>query len=634
MTHFEIRKKFLDFFQGKGHKVLPSSALVPDNDPTVLLTTAGMQQFKGYFLGERDALTEIGGRRATTIQKCFRTTDIDEVGDETHLTFFEMLGNFSFGDYFKREAIDYAWELLVKVFELSPDKLWITVFGGDAEIHEDREAREYWQTHLSDARIWNFGREANFWGPPGKTGPCGPSSEIHYEQRSEPCVKGEKCGPNCECGRFVEIWNLVFMQYFKDIAPTAPPLNLRGGGEGLQSDSQDIYTPLPKPSIDTGAGLERLAVILQNKTSVFETDLLWPLIFNLISSKKILQDRDWRPLRILADHLRASVFLIADGVRPSNLAQGYILRRLMRRAVRFAKELGLDNKFYVSLIHQTLDIFGNIYPELIKQKNEILNVWSSEEEKFRKTLEKGLQEFQRLCAQTTVRGERDLGGEAVFHLYDTYGFPLEFSLELASEAGLSIDQVGFDQEFRRHQMISRAGVEGKFGGHGLVLTGELKAGTAEEVKIVTRLHSATHLLHEALRRVLGAHVRQTGSDITPERLRFDFTHPKKLSDQEMSRVSDLVNEQIKNNLSRQVEQLPFNEAIKSGALAFFKEKYPEVVNVYSFVDPATGSGQVFSREVCGGPHVEHAGEIGKFKIIKEEAVGAGVRRIRATVEQK
>ncbi len=611
MTHFEIRKKFLDFFVSNGHKILPSSSLVPDNDPTVLLTTAGMQQFKGYFLGEREAEGEINTRRATTIQKCFRTTDIDEIGDETHLTFFEMLGNFSFGDYFKSEAIDYAWEFLTQVFGLPAPKLFVTVFGGDKEIDEDKEARFLWQKHLPNERIYNFGREVNFWGPSGKTGPCGPSSEIHYDTRTRPCSKGNDCFPNCSCGRFIEIWNLVFMQYFKNY--------------------QGRYDPLPKPSIDTGAGLERLATILQNKDSVFETDLLQPLLFDLVTRKNVLRDRDWRPLRIIADHLRASVFLISDGVRPSNVAQGYILRRLVRRTVRYAQELEFENKFYRSLIHKTIEIFGLTYPEIVKNKNVILDVWEIEEEKFRKTLEKGLHEFKRLAASLREKDANEFSGEVVFHLYDTYGFPLEFSKELALEQGFKIDLAGFEEEFKRHQLVSRAGALGKFGGHGLILAGELKAGTEDGVRVVTRLHTATHLLHEALRRVLGSHVRQMGSDITPERLRFDFTHPKKLSDKEIKRVSDLVNEQIKNDLTRKTEQLPYQEAIKSGALAFFKEKYPEIVNVYSFGDFETGSEQVFSREVCGGPHVERTGEIGEVKIIKEEAVGAGVRRIRAAL---
>lgn len=576
----EIRKIFLKFFENQGHKIVASSSLVPQNDPTVLLTTAGMQQFKPHFLGERDPLKDFGSKRTASCQKCFRTPDIDSVGDETHLTFFEMLGNFSLGDYFKKGAIEFALDLLENHYGFKKERFWITVFEGDEDAPKDEEAIGLWvKNGIPRERIFEFGKQDNFWGPPGKTGPCGPCSEIHYDLTQKPC--GENCWPNCDCGRFLEIWNLVFMQYFKD--------------------EKGQYQKLPAPSIDTGLGLERLALILQKKKNIFETDLFESIL-------KITHSE--RSFRIILDHLRGSTFLIADGVEPSNVERGYILRRILRRAIRHAKLLNLERNFYVPIIQKVINLYQDFYPELRDKEEEILTVVQREEEKFSATLEKGLREFEKIAQKSQ---QNQIRGREAFWLYETYGFPLELTEELAREKELSVDKKGFEEEFLRHQEISRAGVESKFGGVG-------KEATLE----ATRLHTATHLLHSVLRAVLGEDVKQMGSDITPQRLRFDFTHPQKMSEEEIKKVEDLVNQKIKEDLEVKMEEMDYQEAIQSGALAFFKEKYPERVTVYSIGN--------FSKEICAGPHVSRTSELGQFKIIKEESSGSGTRRIRAILE--
>ncbi len=575
-----LRKKFLDFFKEREHVVVPSSSLMPD-DPSVLLTTAGMQQFKKYFTGEADPMKDFGSRNTASIQKSFRTSDIDEVGDESHLTFFEMLGNFSFGGYGKKEAIKLAWEFLSKKLSLPPLNpplrkggergVSITVFCGDKDVPFDEESYTIWRDEIGipEALIEKRGREDNFWGPTGSEGPCGPTTEIF--------ING------------VEIWNLVFNEYYCNADGSMRKLDVAG--------------------VDTGMGLERLAMVAQGKNNIFETDL-FTLIMELLPS-----GMKERRKRIISDHSRAIIFLIADGVRPSNKEAGYILRRLLRRIMSYQTPSQVQ-----SFIAVVCEYYGIWYPEL--KKKDILPVVAEEVEKFGTTLRRGLKELKRQII---------IDAPIAFRLYESFGLPYEVIKDRGGEHAAALTREAFDKEFKKHQEISRAGAEKKFGGHGLILnTGELKAGTEEEVKIVTRLHTATHLLQAALHAVLGPEVEQRGSDITAERTRFDFNFVRKLTDAEKKQIEDWVNDKIKRDLPMEKEEMAYEEAIKSGALHFFKEKYPERVNVYSIVDPA--SGEVISRELCGGPHVARTGEIGRFRIIKEESIAAGIRRIRAVVE--
>ncbi|UZE93173.1 MAG: alanine--tRNA ligase [Candidatus Nealsonbacteria bacterium] len=604
MISKEIRKKFLNFFRKKGHKIVPSSSLLPE-DTTVLFTTAGMQQFTLYLQGEKDPIVDFGRRHLASCQKCFRTDDIDKVGDDTHHTFFEMLGNWSIGQdaekgYFKEGAVKYALEFFVDVLGLDKNRLWTTVFKGEKNIPKDEELKRIWQENrIPEERIREFGIKDNFWGPVGKRGPCGPCSEIFYDRGESFGCGAVECGPNCgNCKRFVELWNLVFMEYFKD--------------------EDGSYKLLSQKNVDTGVGFERLAALLQHKSSAYETDLFLPVIQELerISSKKYEELKELkeekRIFRILADHIRSIVFLTADGVLPSNVEQGYILRRILRRAIRFGKVLNLPNNFLVPLAKKVIEIYKDVYPEVKSKQTDSLTVIQREEERFEKTLKKGLKQFKKISSKGNI------SGSDAFHLYDTYGFPLELSEELAKEKGIKVDKKGFKEEFKKHQEISRAGVEKKFGGIG-----------KEATYTATKLHTATHLLHQALRNVLGFHVKQMGSDITPQRLRFDFSHPQKLTDKELKRVQDLVNQKIKEDLEVIKEELPYQTAVKSGALAFFKDKYPDRVTVYSIRE---SGGKIFSKEICAGPHENSTGELGHFKIVKEESAGAGIRRIRAILE--
>lgn len=543
---------------------MPSSSLIPD-DPSVLLTTAGMQQFKKYFTGELGAQKDFGSQNTVSIQKCFRTSDIDEVGDDTHDTFFEMLGNFSFGGYWKEQAVKYAHEFLVKELGLEID--YVTVFEGDTEVPQDSESEKIWQG-LGIKNIKRLPRTENFWGPTGSEGPCGPTTEIY--------VKGMK----------VEIWNLVFNEYYCHKDKRLESLKVKG--------------------VDTGMGLERLATVVQGKKNIFETDLFAPL------NEILPAEMPERVKRILADHARAVSFLISDGVRPSNKEAGYVLRRLMRRMIVHGQNLE-------SLFEKVNALYGDYYKELSLET--ILSEFRKENEKFQKTLKNGLKELNKL---------QSIDGEAAFTLYETYGLPYEVVKELGGEKASGLNREEFDKEFVKHQEKSRAGAEKKFGGHGLLLdTGELKAVDERELKVVTRLHTATHLMQAALREVLGPEVKQNGSDITAERTRFDFFFPRKLTDEEKKKVEDLVNEKIKDDLPVSFVELPLEDAKKTGALYFFKAKYRDFVKVYYMgkdLDTA------WSREFCGGPHVSHTAEVGKFIILKEESAAAGIRRIRATVE--
>ena len=602
MTHTDIRKKFLDFFEKKGHKIVPSSSLLPD-DPSVLFTTAGMQQFKPYYTGEADPIKDFGALNTVSIQKSIRTSDIDEVGDETHLTFFEMLGNFSFGGYFKKEAIEYAHEFITK--EIGVSISYVTVFQGSTlkknSIPKDEESKEIWQS-LGVTDIREEGMEDVFWGPTGNSGPCGPTTEIYCKS-----VKGQD----------VEVWNIVFNEFFCD------------GSRGQLFKGKAKLTSLEKKGIDTGMGLERLAMISQNVENIFETDLFKPLI------DAMSELTDIRVRRIIVDHCRASAFLITDGVRPSNKDQGYILRRLLRRIITHGYILSENKIDFDNLFRIVVDNYGFCYKDL--DLTQVVGEFHWEKGRFDKAFINGRKELKRffpisgldpdnLPPGTDISGNIvRVPGAEVYKIYESYGLNPELSQEIMKSWGMEFDQETLREAEEIHKEKSRAGAEKKFGGHGLILdTGELKAANEEELKIVTRLHTATHMLHAALRKVLGDDVHQAGSDITAERLRFDFTFPRKLIPGEIEQVENLVNEAIKKDLTVTKQEMPYEEAVKTGALSFFKLKYPPKVNVYSVGD--------FSKELCGGPHVAHTGEIGHFKIVKEEASSAGVRRIRAVVK--
>src|SRR3989344_1590332 len=583
MTSREIREKFLNFFEKNGHKIVPSSSLLPKDDPSVLLTSAGMQQFKPYYVGKKDPIEDFGSQNTISVQKSFRTSDIDEVGDESHLTFFEMLGNFSFGGYFKEEAIKFGWEFITKELKITPERIYVSVFEGDSEVPADEESIAVWKSlGVSVNRIKKAGRSDNFWGPTGNEGPCGPTSEIYVDG--------------------LEVWNIVFNQYYCQPDKTLKPLKQNG--------------------VDTGMGFERLAMIVQGAPTIFETDLFRPLI-ELISHRDVPDEP--RSVRIIADHARAAAFLIADGVMPSNIGTGYVLRRIIRRAIRHGRLLELESNFLILLSQKVIELYKKSYPELSAKREDILTVIQKEEEKFSNTLGKGLKEFEKLILQ---KSDKIVSGNDAFYLYESYGFPMELTRELALEKGFAIDESGWKTAFKAHQEISRVGAGKKFGGHGLTEKSEIRSTKSEieDIEKITRLHTATHLLHQALHDVLDkeADVKQMGSDINVERARFDFTFPRKLTTEELKKVEETVNQKIDENLPITVAKLSLKEALVSGARAFFKEKYPDEVTVYSVGD--------YSREICGGPHIKKTGEIGHFKIIKEESSSAGVRRIRAVVE--
>jgi len=579
MTSKELRKKFLDFFEKKGHRIVLSSSLIP-SDSSVLFTTAGMQQFKKYYLGEKSPYNN----KIATCQKCFRTSDIEEVGDEKHLTFLEMLGNFSFGDYFKEEAISAAYELLNSELKIQKSKMTITVFGGDANVPRDEESAKIWGKLGFSERNGNLrfvGREDNFWGPTGEEGPCGPTTEIIIKE--------------------TEIWNLVFNQYYQD--------------------KDKKLTPLIQFGVDTGMGLERLAMIVQGESSVFTTDLFIPIIQEIERISSLSYELQVKSFRIIADHIKSAVFLISEDIFPSNLERGYVLRRILRRMIRYGKILNQERGFLVPLAKKVIEIYKMVYPELKSKETDILTVIQNEEEKFEKTLAKGLRQFDKLLKSLPAgRQEKSkiVEGKEAFDLYQSYGFPLELIEQLAKEKGYKIDKEDFNKAFEEHQEISRRGAEKKFGGVG-------KEAGYESAK----LHTATHLLHAALRKILGNHIRQMGSDIIPARLRFDFSHNQKMTSKELKQVEDLVNQKIKEDLIIKKEEMSLKNALESGALSFFKEKYPEKVSVYTIFNPKTG--EVFSKEICAGPHINKTSELGYFKIIKEESSGANIRRIKAII---
>lgn len=600
MTHQEIREKFINFFKEKGHVSVPSSSLLP-SDPSVLFTTAGMQAMIPYLLGEKHPL----GNRIVDSQKCFRADDIEEVGDNRHTTFFEMLGNWSFGDYFKKEQLNWIFEFLTKEIGIDPEKLYVTVFAGNEVAPRDEETTQIWKSIFesvgidSKSRIFYYDEAKNWWSrsgikknmPPGEVG--GPDSEIFYDFGTEhDRAFGENCHPNCDCGRFMEIGNNVFIEYKKN-----------------DSGSFDL---LPQKNVDFGGGLERITAASESQPDIFQTSSFTEIIQNIEEASGRKYKDDQKSFRIIADHIKASVMLISDKATPSNKLQGYIVRRLIRRAMRYARIL--EEKKITPILQGVAQATIKTYQ--LPNQDAIVEVLLTEIVRFSKTLQTGLQ----IADQETT-----LNAKIAFDLYQSHGFPFEMTEEIARERGQKVEYGEFRKEFEKHQEISRTGAEKKFGGHGLTLdTGELKAANEEEIKIVTRLHTATHLLHASLRKVLGEEVRQAGSDITAERLRFDFTFPRKLTLEEIKKIEDLVNDIIKQALPVTKEEMPYEEALKTGALSFYKQKYPKMVNVYSVGN--------FSKELCGGPHVSRTSEIGQFKIIKEEAVSAGTRRIRAVVK--
>ena len=667
MKSSEIRKKFLEFFVSKGHAVIPSASIIPENDPTVLFTTAGMQPLVPFLLGEKHPQ----GVRLVNSQKCIRTGDIDEVGDNRHLTFFEMLGNWSLGDYFKEDSIAWSFELLTdkKWFGFDPRRIYVTVFEGDDDAPRDYQAIKLWQKQFAAAgveaevgeRIFPLPKKSNWWGPAGQTGPCGPDTEIFYDTLglSDPkehapsfaypataCASEERffsdsdrveksiagCNPDCDCGRYVEIWNNVFMQYLK------------------QEDG--TYSPLEQMNVDTGMGLERMTMILQGASTVFETDLFMPLVDKIkelsgnkyyadpvegeghepkatgwacaevdngtVDKTPMRQDMVNQHVRVVADHVKAAVMIIGDerGVTPSNIDQGYIVRRLIRRAMRSARRLCIEGRFVAEIAKPVIEMYRDAYPELERNRDRILSALTAEEEKFSKTLEKGLVEASKLRGRLV--GAREVSGKDAFYLYETFGFPRELTEEVMC---MNVNDAEWEKMFKEHQEKSRAGAAEKFAG-----------GLADHSLMSTKYHTATHLLHAALRQVLGGHVEQRGSNITSERMRFDFSHEEKMTPEQRAEAEKIVNEQIERDLPVSFSMMSVEDAKQLGAIGLFEDKYASLgdqVKVYSVGDDERG---FFSREICGGPHVERTGELGKFRIKKEESSSAGVRRIKAVLE--
>ena len=583
MKAIDIRNKYLKFFENHGHKVIPSSPLIPENDPSVLFTTAGMQPLVPYLLGEKHP----EGKRLTDYQKCLRTNDIDEVGDNRHLTYFEMLGNWSLGDYFKEESIQMSYEFLTKELGIPSEKISVTCFAGDEDCPRDELTASCWEkAGIPKDRIYYYGKDDNWW-IAGEEGPCGPDTEMFYDTGKPKC--SENCQPSCDCGKYVEIWNNVFMEYYK---------------------KDGKYTKLEQRNVDTGLGLERMAMLLQGKETPFDTELFSPVMERLQSLAK---NDDIASRRIVAEHMRASMMIICDGGRPSNLDRGYILRRLIRRMTRHLNKLQIDLNELPNLINLNIDTLHEMYPELESHRQEIKDVIVAEKDKFMKTLNNGEREFNKVINRLKNQGINKIDGKTIFNLYETYGFPPEVTKDLATENGFEVDLSEVDKLFKEHQEKSRMGSDQKF-----------KGGLAEQNEKTIAYHTATHLLNAALKKVIGPNSHQRGSNITTERMRFDFNCDHKLTPEEKQATEDLVNEWIKEDLPVTVETMKKEDALKSGAECMFIEKYPDEVTVYII-------GNV-SKELCGGPHVKHTGELGHFKIVKEEASSQGVRRIKAILE--
>ncbi len=569
-TRKELIDVYLKFFKEKSHAVIPSSSLIPENDPTVLFTTAGMHPLVPYLLGQKHPL----GKRLVSVQKCIRTTDIDAVGDESHHTFFEMLGNWSLGDYWKKEAIEWSYEFLTRILKIDKEKLTISCFAGDKDAPRDEESAKTWHS-LGVKKIKFLGKDDNWWGPAGKTGPCGPDTEMF--------VNG------------IEIWNDVFMEYNKT--------------------HEGKFIPLKQKNVDTGMGVERTLAILNRLNDNYLTEVWKPIIEEIEEISKRSYSQHKEKMRIIADHIKASVFIIADGVLPSNTERGYVLRRLIRKAVRYGNIIGIKNNFTKDIAGVVIDIFGDDYKELKKNIESIFNEINREEIRFKETLERGIKYFDKISY-----GKKLVDGKSAFLLFQSYGFPIEVTEELASEKRIKVDRAGFEKEFERHQELSGTSI----------IKGRFNSGLADISEKTTRLHTATHLLNEALRKVLGNEVKQKGSNITQERLRFDFNFSRKLSPDEIKKVENIVNEKINQGLNVKREEMSLKDALESGAQAEFGAKYPDRVSVYT-VEDKKDKKDWFSKEICTGPHVSNTKEIGRFKIVKEESVAAGVRRIKAVV---
>lgn len=592
MTLDELREKWFSFWKQRGHAVIQSASLIPENDPTVLFTTAGMHPLVPYLLGQGHP----AGSRLCDVQKCVRTGDIDDVGDASHLTFFEMLGNWSLGDYFKKEAIHWSWEFLTgkDYLGIEPERLAFSVFAGDEDCPRDEESARYWEEcGVPKERIFYLPKENNWWPAAGIPGPCGPDTEMFIDTGKPAC--GPDCSPACDCGKYLEIWNNVFMQYNRS--------------------ADGVLTPLERKNVDTGMGLERTICVLTGKKSVYETEAFSDILDKIaeLSGKSYGQSEEiTRAFRIIADHIRCSAFILGDqrGVTPSNVDQGYVLRRLIRRSVRYGKTLELPAGSYSKIAEVIINKYQHQYPELAQNRERIIKELNLEEERFARTLNQGLKEYNKAAA--SLQPGDCIDGLTAFHLYDTFGFPIEMTVELARENNIKVDTAGFEEAFKEHQAKSHAGAQQRF-----------KGGLADQSEQTARLHTATHLLHAALRKVLGTQVAQKGSNITPERLRFDFSFERKMTPEEIKQVEELVNEAIKADAPIICEEMPLEQAKQSGAIGLFESKYGENVKVYTM-----GS---FSKEICGGPHAHSTGELMSFKIKKEESSSAGVRRIKAVI---
>ena len=590
MTSRELRESYLEFFKSKGHAVIPSASLIPENDPSVLFTTAGMHPLVPYLLGQKHP----AGKRLCDVQKCVRTGDIDEVGDATHCTFFEMLGNWSLGDYFREESIEFSFEFLTKVLEIPAEKIAVSVFAGDEDCERDEIAAKKWnELGIAKDKIFYLPKENNWWYA-GPTGPCGSDTEIFIDTGKEPC--GEDCSPACDCGKYVEIWNNVFMQFNRD--------------------KDGNFQPLAQKNVDTGMGLERTICMLNGYQSVYETDLFADVIAKISSlcGREYGKDEeDTRAMRIIADHMRTATFMIGDekGIVPSNVDQGYVLRRLLRRSVRFARQLGMDSKELVTIAEMFIDKYCDIYTELADNRDKVLTEIAKEEEKFGKTLENGIKEIEKVL-KFVQNGM--LNGKTAFRLYDTYGFPIEMTQEICKEKGFGVDIEGYHNAFAEHQKKSQAGAEQKF-----------KGGLADSGEQTTYLHTATHLMLAGLKKVLGRDdIEQKGSNITAERLRFDFNFERPLTEEEKKGVEKFVNDAIARDIPVVCEEMPIEKAREINAVGVFGSRYGEVVKVYTIGD--------VDCQICGGPHAERTGQLGEFKIVKEQSSSAGIRRIKAVID--
>ena len=610
LTADELRDKYLKFFESKGHTIIPGASVIPENDPTVLFTTAGMHPLVPYLMG---AMEHPAGTRLTDVQKCVRTGDIDEVGDAAHLTFFEMLGNWSLNDYFKKEAISWSFEFLTEHLGFKPEQLNVTVFRGegkegeDGYIPADEEAAEIWKSlGIPEERIFRLPREDNWWGPAGTTGPCGPDTEMFIDTGKEKC--GPDCRPGCHCGKYIEIWNDVFMQYNKN--------------------EEGKFVPLGRHNVDTGMGVERTICMMSGAPTVYDTEIFAPIMAKIEELSNSMgkgagapelpsippEDR-LRAKRIIADHMRTATFILCDpkgSVKPGNIGANYVLRRLIRRAVRYARMLGIGEGFTVKLAEVICDKYSHVYPELKVNLEQCRLDLEAEEKRFNATLDKGEAMYKKVAEQLKLHGQSQISGKTAFKLYDTFGFPLEMTVEMATKDGLTVDKEGFDEANRKHQELSRTTSAGSF-----------KAGLQDNSEVVTRMHTATHLLHAALHKVLGPTANQKGSNITAERLRFDFTWPEPMTAEQKAEVEKLVNEWIKEGIAVSKKMTTVEEAKAEGAMALFGAKYGDQVSLYTIGD--------VSKEICCGPHVENTKELGSFKIVKEQSSSAGVRRIKAVI---